>query len=312
MTQSLRTIFMGTPAFAVPTLERLAECTSLQLVITQPDRRQGRGKKLVFSPVKSRALELGVDVIGPTVVKGKRFAEKIATYQPDVVVTAAFGRILGPSLLATPRYGCLNVHASLLPKYRGAAPINWAIINGEKETGVSIMKTVQQLDAGDVFMMKRVPIERQTAGELTEQLAILGADALIETLENIAQETPVPQNHSEASFAPVMHKSDGRIVWSKDAGTLDCQVRGMHPWPGAYGVWNGENVKIHKTELVAVEQPRDAAPGTVMSQTVNGVDVMCGAGSVLRITSLQMPGKKRLDAHQFYAGLKFPEQSQFA
>ena len=313
MNRRLRTIFMGTPAFAVPTLEALADHTDLQLVITQPDRRQGRGKKLVYSPVKARALELGVTIIGPSVVKGKRFAAKIATYEPDVIVTAAFGRILGPSLLRTPRYGCLNVHASLLPKYRGAAPINWAIINGETETGVSIMRTVEELDAGDVFMTRRVPITDQTAGELTEQLAKMGADALVETLSKIDSIESVPQNHSAATFAPVMSKEDGRLDWQKSAIVLERQVRGMHPWPGTYAIWQGDTVKIHSASVIPTDSPVNASSGTVLNQTANGVDVACGSGNaIFRICSLQMPGKKRLDASQFYAGLKFPEGASFA
>ncbi|MBN2717121.1 MAG: methionyl-tRNA formyltransferase [Deltaproteobacteria bacterium] len=308
----MRTIFMGTPEFAVPTLEALAEHTSLQLVITQPDRRQGRGKKLMFSPVKNRALELGINVIGPEVVKGKRFADKIGTYRPDLIVTAAFGRILGQSLLETPRYGCLNVHASLLPLYRGAAPINWAIINGEQETGVSIMRTVRDLDAGDVYTVKRIPILKQTAGELTTELAQLGAHALLETLQNIDSIIPVPQNHAKATFAPIMSKHDGRMNWRQSADVLERQVRGMHPWPGTYALWNGEPVKIHSVCPVDALIPDGTVPGTVVAQTLAGVDVACGGRDTLcRIRSLQMPGKKRLDASQFYAGLKFPTGSRF-
>lgn len=310
MTLPLRTIFMGTPDFAVPTLEMLSAHTQLQLVISQPDRKRGRGKKLQFSPVKARALELGHEVIGPSVVKGKRFTAKMADYQPDVIVTAAFGRILGQSLLKVPRFGCLNVHASILPKYRGAAPINWAIINGERETGVSIMRTVPQLDAGDVYCVVKVPIERQTAGELTTQLSIAGAEALLETLQQIETLVPVPQNDADATFAPMMTKDDGKLDWSRSATQLDCQVRGMYPWPGAVVQWQGQNVKIHSAEVVSQASEPTVSPGTVLAQSAEGVDVASGSG-VLRIVELQMPGKKRLSAQQFYAGIKFPPGKAF-
>lgn len=304
MTAHLRTVFMGTPAFGVPTLEALAAHTDLQLVVTQPDRRSGRGKKLQFSPVKQRALELGIEVIGPPVVKGNRFAKKIAGYQPDVLVTAAFGRLLGPSLLAVARYGCLNVHASILPLYRGAAPINWAILNGDTQSGVSIMKTVQQLDAGDIYGVSIVPIDRQTAGELTLQLSQSGAKILIETLAKIERIKPIPQSEDKVTFAPTLSKSDGKMDWHRTATELDCHVRGMHPWPGAFAQWQGEPVKIHQAHVVSLDTSE--IPGTVLSQDTNGVVVACGQ-SALRITALQMPGKKRLEANQFYAGLKFPQ-----
>ncbi|MBN2528855.1 MAG: methionyl-tRNA formyltransferase [Deltaproteobacteria bacterium] len=312
MTKSLKTIFMGTPDFAVPTLEMLASQTDLQLVVTQPDRRKGRGKKLLFSPVKERALELGVEVIGPSVVKGKRFTAAMAEYAPDVIVTAAFGRILGPGLLDLPRYGCLNVHASLLPRYRGAAPINWAIINGEKETGVSIMRTVQQLDAGDIYNVKRLSIGRAHAGELTEKLSHLGATALLETLEHIYEIDPVPQDDAQATYAPVMTKADGKLDWKKSALVLERQIRGMYPWPGTYTVWDGANLKIHAAEVIegAAELSFGVSPGTIVSHTQEGVDVACGEGK-LRIISLQMPGRNRLDAKQFYSGVKFKEGSSF-
>ncbi|MBN2344701.1 MAG: methionyl-tRNA formyltransferase [Deltaproteobacteria bacterium] len=311
MTQHLRTIFMGTPDFAVPTLETLATHTQLQMVVSQPDRKRGRGKKVQFSPVKARALALGIDVITPSVVKGKRFASKLAEYAPDVLVTAAFGRILGPSLLAVPRHGCLNVHASLLPKLRGAAPINWAIINGDAETGVSIMRTVPQLDAGDVFRVAKVSILRQTAGELTVQLAEIGALTLLETLRDIDSIVPTPQDESQATFAPMMSKLDGKIDWSKSASAIDCQVRGMNPWPGAFTGWNDEVVKVHAVTVVS-DSPgeRYSRPGTVVRHSRDGVDVVCGEGMV-RIAELQMPGKKRLSAEQFYAGLKFTPGGTF-
>ncbi len=310
MKGALRTIFMGTPDFAVPTLEMLARETDLRLVITQPDKRQGRGKKLAFSPVKTRALELGLTVIGPSVVKGKRFASTIAEYTPDVLVTAAFGRLLGRSLIETPRYGCLNVHASLLPRYRGAAPVNWAIINGEMETGVSIMKTVEALDAGDVYAARKVAIRRQTAGELTQVLSELGAQTLLEVLKQIDSIVPSPQNDAEATFAPIMTKADGQLNWLKSAWELECQVRGMHPWPGTYFIWEGKSVKVHSADRRDVASPACVECGTVLAHTPDGIDVVCGEGT-LRLTSLQMPGKKQLNARQFFTGMRFSEGTRF-
>ncbi|MBN2803317.1 MAG: methionyl-tRNA formyltransferase [Deltaproteobacteria bacterium] len=300
----MKTIFMGTPDFAVPTLEILNEHTDLKLVVTQPDKKQGRGKKVVFSPVKDKALELGVDIIQPEIVKGKKFASKIKEFEPDLIVTAAYGKLLGPSLLDVPILGCLNVHASILPRYRGAAPINHAIINGEKEAGVSIMKTVLELDAGDVYLIKKLEIGKsETAGELTKRLSQLGAAALLEVILNFENIIPVKQSDDNKSYASQLLKIDGKIDWSKSARQIDCHIRGVNPWPGAYTLWGDKVVKIHKCEVLNTDESSAPNPGEVIEHSKSGIDISCGKG-IIRVINLQLPGKNALTAKQFFSGTR--------
>jgi len=302
--KKLRTIFMGTPQFAIPSLYALAEHFELLLVITQPDRRKGRGKKVIFSPVKQKAMDLGIEVMQPEIVKGRRFAEKIAKYNPDVIVTAAYGRILGESLLKTAQYGCINVHASILPKYRGSAPVNRAILNGDKEAGVSIMETVKELDAGAVFKIVTTRIgPNETAGELTDRLAVLGAGALIDVLDNIDSIVSFKQDESLVTYAPQLKKSDGHINWADDAVIIERHVRGVHPWPSAFTMWNNKPLKVHASIVLSKECLSDIRHGTVIDHTKNGLDVACRKG-VLRIIKMQLPGKKILDSKSFFAGVK--------
>ena len=303
MKKKLVTVFMGTPDFAVPTLRALAESTELVLVVTQPDRPVGRGRKMGAPPVKVAATDLGVTVIQPEIVRGKRFASRIADLKPDLLITAAYGRILGRSLLATPLLGCLNVHASLLPKLRGAAPINWAIINGDEEAGVSIMAMEEGLDTGPVYRSTAVQIgPQETAGDLTGRLAELGSAVLMEVLGKIEEIEPVPQDHSLATYAPALRKNDGRMDWAESAAALHAHVRGMHPWPCASTLLEGQPIKVHGARVVSSNGIAGKA-GEVTAHTADGVDVACGKG-VLRLTALQLPGKKRLDAARFITGCK--------
>jgi methionyl-tRNA formyltransferase len=292
---------MGTPDFAVPALRRLAEISDVRLVITQPDRPVGRGRKLEPPPVKRAAQSLGIEVVQPAVVKGRRFAKQIATVAPDVLVTAAFGRILGRALLDTPRLGCLNVHASLLPAYRGAAPINHAILAGERRTGVSIMRMDEGLDTGPVYRTASVEIgSDETAGALTVRLAELGAEVLARVLADLEELEPRPQDEARASWAPMLKKSDGRIDWRRPARELHDLVRGVHPWPGATTTLEGKPLKVHRA--VVLDGPEPGAPaGTVLRHSALGLDVACGSGA-LRLLELQLPGKKRLPARAFHAG----------
>jgi len=301
----ISTVFMGTPAFAVPALETVAELTDLRLVVTQPDRPAGRGRRLEPPPVKMAALAMGKDVIQPHVVKGRRFAETIGAVGPDLIVTAAYGRILGRRLLDLPMLRCVNVHASLLPAYRGAAPINWAIVNGERETGVSIMRMEEGLDSGPVYRASKVEIlPDETAGELTERLSRVGAEALAEFLGEVETARAVEQDHSLATHAPIIRKSDGIIDWSRGSRELHDHVRGFHPWPCATTLLEGRPLKIHRTAVIG--EGHGAVPGTVLSHTPEGVDVACGSGR-LRLTALQLPGKKRLDAAAFFSGKRLSE-----
>jgi len=305
MTAKLRTIFMGTPEFAVPSLRLLADTTELALVVTQPDRPSGRGRRLEPPPVKRIAVELGVEVLQPESVKGGAFRTRIAALAPDVIVTAAFGRILGRRLLELPRLGCLNVHASLLPAYRGAAPIAWAIRSGEEVSGVSIMRMDVGLDTGPLYRQERVPIlEEETAGELTTRLSLVGAEILGRVLADLPSGLlPEPQDESLASAAPPLTKEDGRIDWRLDARAVHDHVRAMHPWPCATTAVGDDIVKVHRAAIVAATGGLTGAPGVVLEHTRDGVVVACGGGAV-RLVELQMPGKRRLDAAAFRAGLR--------
>ncbi len=271
------------------------------LAITQPDRPVGRGRRLEPTPVKVRALELGVDVWQPAVVKGRRFAARVAALAPDFLITAAFGRLLGPSLLGVPRKACLNVHASLLPRYRGAAPINWAILDGESHTGISIMGTEVGLDCGPVYLTETTPIgANETAGELTDRLARLGAQALAQTLARFDSLSATAQDDRLVSWAPVLKKSDGMLDWTERATVLHNRARGLHPWPCATANFGERTIKIHSTRVLEISGRR-GEPGTVITAGKSGIDVACGQGA-LRLLELQAPGKKRLPAAQFLAG----------
>jgi len=303
MAARLVTVFMGTPRFAVPALRALANATDLRLVVTQPDRPAGRGRVMEPPPVKVAALDLGLEVIQPEVVKGRRFAELVARLSPDVLVTAAFGRILGPALLRTPRLGCLNVHASILPAYRGAAPVNRAIAAGERVTGVSVMAMEEGLDSGPVYGVALTEIDPdETAGELTERLAGIGAAKLVEVLDQIEVLEPIPQDHARATYAPPLEKADGVIDWARPAARVHDLIRGVHPWPCATTALGGQILKVHRAILL---RPSGAiAPaGRVVAHGPDGIDVACLEGAV-RLCEVQLPGKRKLPADAFYAGRK--------
>ncbi len=303
MSSRPRVVFFGTPEFAVPILEALHREAEVALVITQPDRPSGRGRKPKPPPVKIAAERLGVEVVQPDVVKGRRFTARIATYNPDFVVTAAFGRLLGRSLLSAPEWACLNVHASLLPRYRGAAPANWAILRGERESGVSIVKMIEELDAGPVFSVVRTQIgEEETAGELLVRLAALGAETLLDTLRRFDNLSPEDQNPSEVSWAPVLKKKDGVVDWKRSAPELHHHVRGMSPWPTATTRLQSDPLKIHGARVVE-EDGNQGLPGTVLHTSDKGIDVACGGG-VLRLVDVQAAGRKRMPASVFIAGTR--------
>jgi methionyl-tRNA formyltransferase len=310
MSAASRVVFLGTPEFAVPILRALAREMTVVLVVSQPDRPTGRGRKLVPPPVKTAALELGLPVIQPDIVKGRRFASRIAQYKPDFIVTAAFGRILGPSLLGVAAKESLNVHASLLPKYRGAAPVNWAILSGDGETGVSIMRMEEELDAGPVYHTVKTPIDpNETTGVLLGRLSQLGAESVVQVIEHFATHIPEPQEHGQATFAPMLKKSDGVMDWCRSATSLHNHIRGMSPWPSATTLFNGEKLKIHAS-VVLHSDPAGASPGTILSISKEGIDVACKPG-VLRLTELQAPGRKRLYVRDFLAGKKMEPGETF-
>lgn len=298
--KSLRIVFMGTPDFSAEVLTRLAERHDVVAVVTGPDKPAGRGYALKPSPLKVRATELGIPVLQYEKVS-RDGIDEIASLHPDLGVTAAFGQILSEKFLSVFPLGVLNVHASLLPRYRGASPIQWAILNGDKETGVTIMRTVKEVDAGDILLAKRVAIgERETAGELFDRLAALGGEAICEAVDSLCDGTAVftPQNAAEATHCGMITKADGQMDFSRTAHALDCFVRGMTPWPSAWFVLDGKRVKVFDVERAE----GSGKPGEVLTASpADGLVVACKDGAV-RLKELQPEGKPRMSDTAYLAG----------
>lgn len=304
---NMRVVFMGTPDFAVPTLKKLhASDHEVVLVVTQPDRPAGRGRNLRSPPVKDVALSLGLPVEQHETVNTDEFAERLASLEPDVVVVVAFGQILRGDLLVIASLGSINVHASLLPRYRGVAPINWVIMNGETETGVTTMFMAPKVDAGEIIMSRKVPIgDAETAGELYERLSELGAELLIETLDLVGKgEAPrVPQDASVATYARKLCKSDGEIDWEQPAATVFNRIRGTTPWPGAYTWFRGRLLRVLAAEPGEAGGVR-GVPGEILSIAgTEGIEVAAAEGS-LRLTLLKPEGKRAMDAAAFARGYR--------
>ncbi len=299
MASSLRIVFAGTPEFSVPPLQSLLDSEhQVVAVYTQPDRPAGRGRKLTPSPVKQLAQAHDLPVYQPRTLRDAQAVAELQALAPDLMVVVAYGLILPPEVLEIPRLGCINVHASLLPRWRGAAPIQRAIEAGDRETGVSIMRMEEGLDTGPVYLRKRIPIgEDETAGMLHDRLARLGAEALLEALPGIADGTlePEPQEESEATYAPKLEKREALIDWREPAWRIARRVRAFNPWPVAHTRYENANLRIWEAHPI----PGLAAePGTVMSATREGLDVATGEG-LLRVTRLQMPGKRAMSAADF-------------
>lgn len=311
--RTLRTVFMGTPEFALGTLaELLSFGLPLIGVYTQPDRPSGRGKQLTPPPVKQLALAHGLPVYQPLKLRLPEVVEELRALAPELIVVVAYGQILPKSVLEIPRYGCINVHASLLPRYRGASPINQAILDGATETGVTTMVMDVGLDTGDMLVRRVTPIgPDETAGALHDRLANLGRDAMRETLERLCAGTLVrePQDDALSSYAPMLKKEQGRIDWSRPAAELHNLVRGLDPWPGAYTLLAGEPLKVARTR--PAETPPPAPPGTVLAADRDGVRIACGQG-VLTVGELQLPGRKRLPAADFLRGHPLPPGTRLA
>lgn len=300
----MKIVFMGTPDFAVPTLNKLYEAGhEIALVVTKPDAMKGRGKKVQASAVKQRALELGLAVEQPETVKGNAaLIAKLNDLAPDVIVVIAYGKILPKEILSIPPFGCLNVHGSLLPRHRGAAPIQWTILAGDKNGGVSIMQMDEGMDTGDVLAEDSLPVDGRNAEELFEELSLRGAALLENTLCRLAageKITPKPQDESLASYAPMIRKADGALDFQKSAGELECRVRGLYPWPGTYTYLDGQPLKIWKVQ--AVDGDYKEQPGTVLSADKDGILIACGKGALL-VQELQAPGKKRMSADAYLKG----------
>jgi methionyl-tRNA formyltransferase len=303
---------MGTPDFAVPSLEALVESDDrVTLVVTQPDRPRGRGREPLPPPIKTAAQRHHIPLSQPEKIKTPEFIEALSAEAPDFICVVAFGRILPGDVLSIPKQGCINVHASLLPEYRGAGPINRAIMDGKTRTGVTTMLMDEGMDTGDILLAREVPIgEDQTAGELSEVLAREGAKLLVETIAGLKRGdlSPVPQDDAEATTAPMLKKTDGEIDWSMPASRIRDLVRGVTPWPGAYTDLNGETLKIFRLRDAGGKS--DAAPGTVLSTGPDGIVVATGEGAVV-ICELQCPGKRRMNAGEYLCGREIPEGAVF-
>ncbi len=308
MNKKFRTMFFGSPDFAVPTLKALVESgREVAAVVTQPDRPKGRGRKPSPPPVKVAAEELNIDVVQPEKINTEDFYRKTAEISPDVLVVVAFGQIFSEKLLSIPPRGAINVHASLLPKYRGAAPIHRAIIGGETETGVTAMYMAKKLDAGDILLASRARIgPEDTSGTLHDRLAELGAKLLVETLDMLEQGrvVPQPQDHSRATFAPKLEKDDGRIDWHRSPEEIERFVRGMTPWPGAFTFLEDKRIKIFKA--VPAAGVKSASPGLVLQGFENELRVATGEGGALSIIELQGASGKRLHIRDFLLGNDIP------
>lgn len=299
----MRILFMGTPDFAVASLKRLvADGHEVCGVFTQPDKPKNRGHKLAVSPVKDYALSQGLDVYQPLKMRDGEAYSLVASLAPELIVVAAYGKILSEDILNLPPYGSINVHSSLLPKYRGAAPINWAILDGETETGVSIMYMAKELDAGDVIAQVRTPIgDTEDALSLTARLAELGAAELSDAVTALKCGTAnrTPQEESLQTYAAMLTREMSPIDWSRPARAIDCQVRGLIPWPCATAQLAGQRFKIYRTKP---GQETELAPGTILSAGKNGVEVACGDKRSLLITELQAEGGKRMSAASYLLG----------
>lgn len=343
----MKIIFMGTPDFAAAPLEALIkEGYEVVLAVTQPDREKGRGKAIAMSPVKECALKYGIPVFQPVKIRTEESVAKLREYEADLFVVAAFGQILTKEILTMPRLGCVNIHASLLPKYRGASPIQWAILNGEEKTGITIMQMDEGIDTGDILFQKEIPIEDTDTGEsLFDKLTKLGADALLEALPGIADGslTPVAQDDSLATHVGKIDKEMGLIDWSMDAKVIERYVRGLNSWPSAYTTVRGKTLKIWKSSVAkmtgmsengrlseSVSRPEKQAenakdsermgefaggafgersagiPGTILSVTKNDFTVLAGKGALL-VSEVQLEGKKRMSVHDFLLGFDLSE-----
>lgn len=322
----MRIVFMGTPDFSVPALKALVEAGHQVIaVVTQPDKPKGRGKEVQMTPVKIQAMEYGIPVYQPAKVREASFVEVLKGMEADVYVVIAFGQILPKAVLELPKYGCINIHASLLPKYRGAAPIQWCVIDGERETGITTMMMDVGLDTGDMLEKAVIPIEeKETGGSLHDKLSMAGGDLILSTLKKLEEGTLVrtPQTDEGTCYAKMLTKSLGDIDWNQGAVSIERLIRGLNPWPSAYTMWNGKTIKIWAADVIAGREAAEflsesgvpaetgTAPGTVVCSDKRGL-VVCTGGGLLSIRELQMEGKKRMDTPAFLRGYPIPAGDVF-
>ena len=302
MSETLKIVYMGTPEFAVPPLKALVNCGyDISLVVTQPDKAKGRGKKLQPTPVKEEALSQGLNVSQPEKIRSNdEFLEKLRDISPNIIIVAAYGKILPKELLDIPSSGCINIHASLLPRFRGAAPIQRAILEGDEKTGITLMYMEEGLDTGDMIAKSETNIGNKTADELHDELADMGAELLIEYLPRIISGDIFPEKQSDelSCYAPMISKNDGFIDFSRDAAYVGRQIRAMDSWPAAFTYMNGQQMKIKKA-VVGVDVKE--VPGTVVKADKDGIVIACGRGSIV-VKLLQMPGKRVMTADEYLRG----------
>jgi len=300
-------IFCGTPQFAVPTLEKLIqERFRIELVVTNPDEPSGRGYEVKAPPVKEVAQKAGLPVFQPAKLKVPETVEFLSKFRPDALVVVAYGHIIPPWMIDLPRLGCINLHGSLLPKYRGAAPIQWALIRGERVTGVTTMKIDAGLDTGPMLLRKEIEIhDDDTTETLSEKLSVMGADLMVETLRRLEQGTvvPCPQDSSQATLAPMIKKEDGRIDWALSATEIGWRVRGLRPWPGAYSTLHGKNLHVWAAAPASARPPEGLAPGALVPER-GKLFVVCGGDTMLEAKEVQLEGRNRLPARDFLNGVR--------
>lgn len=298
-------MYMGTPDFAVEPLEAIIKAGyEVAAVVTQPDKQKGRGKEVKMTPVKECALRHGIPVFQPVKIKEPEAVAELEKYQADLFVVAAFGQLLSEEILNMPEYGCINIHASLLPAYRGAAPIQWAVLNGEKESGVTIMQMDKGLDTGDMLLKRSVELSpKETGDSLHDKLMHLGAELIVEALPKLEKGELVPEKQKDelSSYAKKLTKAMGQIDWFKDAVSLERWIRGLNSWPSAYTFFGGKTLKIWEARVAEENGAQKAEPGQVVSVSREGFTVACGQGA-LQILSLQLEGKKRVLTREFLLG----------
>lgn len=308
----MKVIFMGTPDFAVATLEEIVKAGhEVLLVVSQPDKAVGRSKALKYTPVKECAINLGLEVYQPEKIRAEESIEYLSKYQPDIIIVEAFGQIVPKAILDMPKYGCVNVHASLLPKYRGASPIQWAVINGDAITGVTTQRMAEGIDTGDMIMKEEVVIdEEETGGSLFDKLAVVGAKLCVKTMEVIENGTAEykKQDEGQATHTGKIHKEFGSIDWSKSAKEIECLIRGLNPWPSAYTRLGDKNFKIWKAKVVSDEMI--ASPGCIVKVTKDSIEVQTGKG-ILSLLEIQLEGKKRMTTDAFLRGYTVEEGTYF-
>ena len=296
----MRIVFMGTPDFSVPALEEIAKHHEVVGVVTQKDKPKGRGQEMAFTPVKESALKLNIPIYQPEKVKDAEFVETLRELNPDAIVVIAFGQILSKEILDLPKFGCINVHASLLPKYRGAAPIQWAVIDGEEKSGVCTMKMDEGLDTGDIIDCEEIELDaKETGGSLFDKLSVLGGELILKTLDKLefGDATFIKQNDDESTYAKKMTKDLGQIDFSKDAVSIERLIRGLNPWPSAFTYLDGKVMKIWDADVVESE----GTPGEVISEDKNSFVIATG-DKALKVNELQLEGKKRMKASDYLNG----------